>query len=151
MEKAFKNIMNARVKLEKELKGSNIDAKAIRERIYGSDLLGMMLEIMYAQNSNMTMSQVLDECKTMCLATDNPCALLLMWTLTLLAIHPDWQQRARSEVQHVFVEAPPQPENLSHLKLVPIIIPTISFKPKFLVYTQTLSFVKNMEVENYFH
>ncbi len=89
MEKAFKNILNAHVKLEKELKGSNIDAKAIRERIYGSDLLGMMLEIMYAQNSNMTMSQVLDECKTMCLATDNPCALLLMWTLTLLAIHPD--------------------------------------------------------------
>jgi hypothetical protein len=96
--KAFKNILNARVKLEKELKGSNIDAKAIRERIYGIDLLGMMLEIMYAQNSNMTMSQVLDECKTMCLVTDNPCALLLMWTLTLLTIQLDWQQCACFEV-----------------------------------------------------
>jgi cytochrome P450 len=78
----------------------------------------MMLEAYEEGNSNMTKSQLLDQCKTMLIASDNPTSLLMIWTLTLLAMHPDWQERLRSEVQDVVGEGTPQPDTLPHLKLV---------------------------------
>ncbi len=122
MVKVLKNIVSARMKVANDLKGSSIIAKAgsRQSSVYGSDVLGMMLEAMNEGNSNMTASQVLDECTVFFLATDSPTSLLLMWSLLLLAQNPDWQQRARSEVQEVLgAEDTPQVENLANLKLVP--------------------------------
>jgi len=46
-----------------------------------------------------------------------------MWSLMLLAQNPDWQQRARSEVQEVLgAEATPQVDNLANLKLIDMIL-----------------------------
>jgi hypothetical protein len=120
MVKVLKNIVSARMKVANDLKGSSIIAKAgSRQSVYGSDVLGMMLEAMNEGNSNMTASQVLDECTVFFLATDSPTSMLLMWSLMLLAQNPDWQQRARSEVQEVLgAEATPQVDNLANLKLV---------------------------------
>jgi len=121
MVKILKNIVSARMKVANDLKGSSIIAKAgSTQSVYGSDVLGMMLEAMNEGNSNMTASQVLDECAIFFLATDSPTSILLMWSLLLLAQNPDWQQRARSEVQEVLgAEATPQVDNLANLKLVP--------------------------------
>ncbi len=119
MVKVLKNIVSARMKLANDLKGSSIAKAGSRQSAYGSDVLGMMLEAMNEGNSNMTASQVLDECTVFFLATDSPTSMLLMWSLMLLAQNPDWQQRARSEVQEVLgAEATPQVDNLANLKLV---------------------------------
>ncbi len=42
--------------------------------------MGMMLEAYEEGNSNMTKSQLLDQCKTMLIASDNPTSLLMIWT-----------------------------------------------------------------------
>jgi cytochrome P450 len=120
MVNVLKNIVSARMKLANDVKASSIAKAGSRQSAYGSDVLGMMLEAMNEGNSNMTASQVLDECTVFFLATDSPTSLLLMWSLMLLAQNPDWQQRARSEVQEVLgAEATPQVDKLANLKLVP--------------------------------
>jgi cytochrome P450 len=116
VEKVLMNFVSARLKQVKEMKRKN--PKATTKSIYGTNLLGMMLEAYEEGNSNMTKSQLLDQCKTMLIASDNPTSVLMIWTLTLLAMHPDWQERLRSEVQDVVGEGTPQPDTLSHLKLV---------------------------------
>jgi cytokinin trans-hydroxylase len=119
MEKLLKSIVSARWKQVKQLKGSS---KCIQKKqnIYGSDLLGMMSEAMEVGNSSMTAPQLLDQCKTMIAASDAPSSMLMIWTLTLLAMHPDWQERARLEVQEVVGEGTPELDMFSHLKLVTI-------------------------------
>lgn len=112
------NFARARLKQVRETKRKN--PKATRKSIYGTNLLGMMLEAYEEGNSNMSKSQLLDQCKTMLVASDNPTSLLMIWTLTLLAMHPDWQERARLEVQEVVGEATPEVDMFSHLKLVTI-------------------------------
>jgi cytochrome P450 len=93
------NFARARLKQVREMRRKN--PKATRKSIYGTNLFGMMLEAYEEGNSNMTKSQLLDQCKTMLIASDSPTSLLMIWTLTLLAMHPDWQERLRSEVQDV--------------------------------------------------
>jgi cytochrome P450 len=119
MEKVLKSIVSARWKQVKQLKGSSKSIQT-KQNIYGSDLLGMMSEAMEVGNSSMTAPQLLDQCKTMIAASDAPSSMLLIWTLTLLAMHPDWQERARLEVQEVVGEATPEVDMFSHLKLVTI-------------------------------
>eukprot|EP00250_Pteridium_aquilinum_P003382 c13695_g1_i1 orf=197-1762(+) len=99
-----------------------------RKDMYGSDLLGLMLsayreEVQGNQrNSKMSLQEIIAECKTFFFAGHETTSSLLTWTIMLLAIHSEWQERAREEVFHLFGTGPPNADSLNHLKIVGMIL-----------------------------
>ncbi|KAK8547146.1 hypothetical protein V6N13_097865 [Hibiscus sabdariffa] len=64
------------------------------------DLLGLMMQ---ASNSspNITVHDIIEECKSFFFAGKQTTSNLLTWTTILLAMHPQWQVQAREEVLRV--------------------------------------------------
>ncbi|XP_024544504.1 cytokinin hydroxylase-like [Selaginella moellendorffii] len=96
---------------------------------YGKDLLGLMLAanegVLDFNNGKkleiqVTMQDVIDECKTFFFTSQETSAALLAWTMLLLALNPEWQTRLRHEVREVCgeVSAPNSLEMLGNLKSV---------------------------------
>jgi PHYB activation tagged suppressor 1 len=64
------------------------------------DLLGLMIQ---ASNScaDVTVHDIVEECKSFFFAGQHTTSNLLTWTTVLLAMHPQWQAQAREEVLRV--------------------------------------------------
>ncbi|KAL6909679.1 hypothetical protein ACP4OV_001338 [Aristida adscensionis] len=91
------------------------------------DLLGLLVKSnMCESNGNarlgMTTEDIIQECKLFYFAGMETTAVLLTWTLVLLSMHPEWQERAREEVSHHFGRARPDFDSLKHLKIVTMIL-----------------------------
>ncbi|KAH9292686.1 hypothetical protein KI387_042130, partial [Taxus chinensis] len=85
---------------------------------YGHDLLGLMLaECEKGSSTKFTTQELMDECKTFFFAGQDTTSTLLTWTTMLLALHPEWQRRAREEVLTVCNGRPPNFNTLPHLKI----------------------------------
>ena len=72
---------------------------------YGDDLLGLMLEACFMTEQGekrdelaLTMDEIIDECKTFFFAGHETTSHLLTWTMFLLSLYPEWQERLREEV-----------------------------------------------------
>ena len=94
---------------------------------YGRGLLSMLLAEMEKKKDSKGAAVgkfsydtrlVIDECKTFFFAGHDTSALLLTWTLMLLATHPEWQDKARAEVAQVCRDDPPSADHLSKLTVV---------------------------------
>lgn len=92
------------------------------------DLLGLMINSTMnykgapsAGDSPMiTIDDMVEECKTFFFAGKQTTSNLLTWASVLLAMHPDWQERARQEVLEVCGSKDlPSKEHLPKLKMVP--------------------------------
>nr|WCJ13148.1 cytokinin hydroxylase [Litchi chinensis] len=97
-----------------------------RSSSYGNDLLGMLLNEM--QNNkrgngfSLNLQLIMDECKTFFFAGHETTALLLTWTVMLLASNPAWQEKVRSEVKQVCGDKTPSVDHLSKLTLLNMVI-----------------------------
>ncbi|XP_044473197.1 cytochrome P450 CYP72A219-like [Mangifera indica] len=87
------------------------------------DLLGILvasnhreMEEQGNQRSGMSIEEVIEECKLFYLAGQETTASWLVWTIVLLCMHQDWQERARKEVFEVFGDKEPQFAELNQLK-----------------------------------
>lgn len=94
-----------------------------RSNSYGNDLLGLLLNEMHDKKSSdgafsLNLQLIMDECKTFFFAGHETTALLLTWTLMLLATNPSWQAKVRDEVYRVCNGALPSVQHLSKLTLV---------------------------------
>lgn len=65
------------------------------------DLLGLMIQASNTNSSissNVTVDDIVEECKSFFFAGKQTTSNLLTWTTILLAMHPQWQVQARDEV-----------------------------------------------------
>ncbi|OIW17573.1 hypothetical protein TanjilG_08851 [Lupinus angustifolius] len=98
-----------------------------RSNCYGNDLLGMLLNEMMEKKKrgngkSINLQLVMDECKTFFFAGHETSALLLTWTVMLLATNPIWQHKVRDEVKRVCNGGIPSLHQLSKLTLLHMVI-----------------------------
>ncbi|KAM3285923.1 cytokinin hydroxylase [Capsicum chacoense] len=97
-----------------------------RSSSYGNDLLGMLLNEMQKKRSSngfsINLQLIMDECKTFFFAGHETTALLLTWTVMLLASNPSWQDKVREEINQVCKGDSPTVEHLPKLTLLSMII-----------------------------
>lgn len=114
-------------RLEKEVRKSLV--KLIDRRIRNAtfqtqcpnDLLGLMIGANTAPNLEITVNDIVEECKTMLFAGKHTTLQLLTWTTLLLAMHPRWQHLARDEVLALCGSSDtPTKHHLPNLKMVSI-------------------------------
>ena len=84
------------------------------------DLLGLMINAGGKKApAAIPVSDMLEECKTFFFAGKQTTTNLLTWATVLLAMHPDWQERARREVLAVCgADELPSKDHLPKLKTV---------------------------------
>ncbi|CAL9767428.1 unnamed protein product [Musa acuminata subsp. burmannicoides] len=134
-------------KLEKEIKRSLIRLIGRRKERLGEegkpdgsvkDLLGLMIDASASKQgavqaaspkpvssppSTITVRDIVEECKTFFFAGKQTTSNLLTWTTVLLAMHPEWQERARAEVLRVCgARDLPTREHLAKLKTLGMIL-----------------------------
>ncbi|XVE74383.1 hypothetical protein DITRI_Ditri12bG0012500 [Diplodiscus trichospermus] len=91
---------------------------------YGRDFLGLLINGYHDldEKNRLSVDDLVDECKTFYFAGQETTNSLLAWTALLLAIHTDWQEKARTEVIEVFGNRSPHPEGIAKLKTIAMII-----------------------------
>ncbi|XP_038984641.1 cytochrome P450 734A6 [Phoenix dactylifera] len=137
-------------KLDKEIKkslgaliGRRKEMSSDKEKPDGStkDLLGLMIDASTkkapsstsdrrrstttrtASTSTITVRDIVEECKTFFFAGKQTTSNLLTWTTVLLAMHPEWQERARREVLEVCGSRDiPTRDHLAKLKTMGMIL-----------------------------
>uniref|UniRef100_A0ACD5ZPJ8 Uncharacterized protein n=1 Tax=Avena sativa TaxID=4498 RepID=A0ACD5ZPJ8_AVESA len=92
------------------------------------DLLGLMINAGERTTARAPVAKaipvhdMLEECKTFFFAGKQTTTNLLTWATVLLAMHPEWQERARREVLDVCGSDEPSKEHLPKLKTLGMII-----------------------------
>jgi PHYB activation tagged suppressor 1 len=101
-----------------EAEGEEADSGSFR------DLLGLMINAGERTTARVPVAKaipvhdMLEECKTFFFAGKQTTTNLLTWATVLLAMHPEWQERARREVLDVCGADEPSKEHLPKLKTV---------------------------------
>lgn len=106
-----------------------------RSDSHGGDMLGMLLDEMQKQRlkqsnqnvNDLNLKMIMDELKTFFFAGHDTTALLLTWTVMLLATNTPWQQKVREEVTEVCGQDAPSSEHISKLNVVSINFFSASF------------------------
>ncbi|XP_031475004.1 cytochrome P450 CYP72A219-like [Nymphaea colorata] len=96
------------------------------------DLLTLLLEAYMIDNDpnepesfkkvGISMDEVVEECKVFYFAGQGTTAVLLTWTMVVLAMHPEWQVRAREEVLRICGNEIPTFDVLNQLKMVTMVL-----------------------------
>ncbi|XP_006644394.2 cytochrome P450 72A15-like [Oryza brachyantha] len=118
------------------------------------DLLGLLLESNMRQmemaedgqsSQGLTIEEVIEECKLFYFAGMETTSVLLTWTMLLLSMHPEWQDRAREEILGLFGKNKPEYEGLNRLKIVTMILyEVLRLYPPAVTFTRQT--YKQMEI-----
>ncbi|KAE8673289.1 CYP749A22 protein [Hibiscus syriacus] len=111
---------------------------------FGNDFLGLLLQAYHDvdENKRILVQDLIDECKTFYISGQETSNSLISWTVLLLAIHTDWQDKAREEVIRLFGHQNPHPNDLSKLNTITMII-----NEALRLYPPALVFVRKCERE----
>ena len=91
-----------------------------------NDLLNLLLESNFIEihqnrNDGMSRDDVIEECKLFYFAGHETTANLLTWTMVVLGMHKNWQEKARQEVLNLIGKHEPTFEELNRLKIVSLL------------------------------
>ncbi|CAL5208770.1 unnamed protein product [Lathyrus oleraceus] len=89
---------------------------------YGDDLLGIMMDTKNDGSNKLNMNEIMEECKTFFFSGHETTSSLLVWTVFLLSLHTDWQEKLRQEVMQICGMEIPDPDMLSKLKMVNMVL-----------------------------
>ncbi|KAL4639824.1 hypothetical protein ACB092_03G246100 [Castanea dentata] len=91
----------------------------------GGDFLQLLVEAHHDANASLKISieALVDECKTFYVAGQETTSTLLAWTIFLLTIHTNWQEKARKEVLNLFGQQNPNPDGITKLKTIRMLYP----------------------------
>ncbi|KAJ6718595.1 CYTOCHROME P450 FAMILY MEMBER [Salix purpurea] len=91
---------------------------------YGNDFFGFLLEAYHDSDKTKKISvdDLIDECKTFFVGGQETTSSSLTWTVLLLAIHTDWQDKARNEVLELFGQQNPSQDSIAKLKIMTMVI-----------------------------
>lgn len=102
---------------------------ASKESGFGNDLLGVMLEACFTKEQGgkkgeqiLSVDEIIDECKTFFFAGHETTSHLLTWTMFLLSVYPEWQERLREEVLRECGKGNPNADMLSKLKEMTMVL-----------------------------
>ncbi|KAL6615627.1 hypothetical protein ACP70R_037897 [Stipagrostis hirtigluma subsp. patula] len=129
-------------KLNRRLKANAREAEALLKGIVtkreqaiknghadDSDLLGLLLQSNMKESQErgsskqmMTMDDIIGELKLFYFAGMETTSVLLTWTMIVLSMHPEWQDRAREEVLRVFGKKQPDHDGANQLKVVTMVL-----------------------------
>lgn len=113
--------------IQEIIKDRKAAVQAGEKSSYGADLLGLMLSESERigqdkKQPQLTVQQLVDECKTFFFAGHETTAQLLTWALLLLAHDAMWQDKARAEIMSVCNDKLPDFESISKMKTVEMIL-----------------------------
>nr|CAB3473659.1 unnamed protein product [Digitaria exilis] len=137
----------------RELIGKRIQAMKEGETTR-NDLLGLLLESNMRHTDDngqsslgMTIEDVIEECKVFYLAGMETTSVLMAWTMVVLSMHPEWQDRAREEVIGLFGRTKLEYQGLSRLKTVNMILyEVLRLYPPAIVFSRRT--YKEMKIGN---
>jgi cytochrome P450 len=87
--------------------------------VESKNLLGLMLAASKSDGQELGIEEIIDECKAFYFAGKETTANLLTWAVLLLAVHGEWQHKAREEVMAVCgKDQHPSADGLANLKTV---------------------------------
>ncbi|XP_061993014.1 cytochrome P450 CYP749A22-like [Rosa rugosa] len=120
LEKGIRDSIMEMVK-KREQKAVNMSGE---EESLGSDFLGLLLKAHHGadKKNRISMNELVEECRTFYFAGQETTNTLLAWTVVLLGQHQDWQEEARKEVLQLFGKQNPNPDDISKLKTMSMII-----------------------------
>ncbi|XP_055832610.1 cytochrome P450 CYP72A616-like [Solanum dulcamara] len=102
--------------------------EALRRGLLGNDdILGLLLKARNEENKSkagrgsLSTGDVIEECKEFYFAGQDTTTALLSWTLVVLSMHPEWQDKARNEVFQVIGKNKPKFDDLNQLKIMNMI------------------------------
>lgn len=87
---------------------------------FRTDFLGKLLEANQDtdERKRISVEDITDECKTFYFAGHETSTSSLAWTILLLSVHQEWQDKARNEVIELFGQSKPNPDGIARLKIV---------------------------------
>uniref|UniRef100_A0A6N2NM84 Cytochrome P450 n=1 Tax=Salix viminalis TaxID=40686 RepID=A0A6N2NM84_SALVM len=105
-----------------------------------ADLLGLLLKCRDEADNDMTIEDVIEECKLFYFAGQETTANLLTWTLIVLSMHPEWQEKAREEVLQICGKKTAEIDSIKQLKIVPMILNEVLrlYPPVTILHRHTL-------------
>lgn len=116
------------------------------------DLLGLLLQYNNqssapgnasgTEDNGLSIEEIIEECKQFYLAGQETTSSWLAWTMIVLAMHPDWQEKAREEVLLICAKKEPNFEAVGHLKIVSSLLNLTTFcilQSKFIKVLQTIT------------
>ncbi|KAM5567454.1 cytochrome P450 CYP749A22-like [Rosa sericea] len=112
------------------------------EESFGSDFLGLLLKAHHDTNDiqRISVDDLVDECKSFYFVGQETSNTLLSWTVLLLALHTDWQEKARKEVLQLFGKQTPNPDGLAKLKTMSMI-----FNESLRLYSPAVTVARRVE------
>ena len=117
MKQAIEDIITAMIKKREE--------KVMRGEAdgYGSDFLGSLMRAKNEadEKNRISVDNMIDECKIFYLAGQETTNGLLAWSVFLLSVHTDWQEKARKEVIGLFGQQNPNADGLAKTKILGMI------------------------------
>lgn len=124
---SFRKMRKIKKRVDHSIRQLIQERKDNGQKLYKTNLLSLLLKegepvAMDEKIPQLTIQQIVDECKTIFFAGHDTTAKLLTWTSLLLAEYPSWQERARVEIFEKCGSSPPKADSLSQMKTLDAIL-----------------------------